>query len=148
MRLRSIGVIAAVVAAAGLAAFVAAPAGAAGEFMKVAKQKAGPYRDEPFSVNVAAGKSKNLYLKVRPSETAAQDVLVENIHPDYVIKYFRGTQNVTTQVEGPGFFFDANKDRVRFRMRVKRPEAGPATDCVQLYNEDASLIIGFNQVCK
>ena len=149
MKSRVIAIASCAVFVGALTATVASPVSAVPppDSLKFARQKSGPYKETPVKMTVNAGQRKTFYLESRSDESPALDILIEDNEPDYRLKYFKGKNNITDEVTDEGYFYEPKASGVKFRVTVKRPAAGPATDCVVVNAEDAQAVIGFNKVC-
>ena len=113
---------------------VALPASAsAGDpvvFMKVAKHKDGPYKTVQ-GASIALNQTKDFYWKARNvTDAKLPDVLLTDdgpFPPGWIVRWFKGNDNVTSDVKGDGYEFALKPGKSKFfRSRLKRTE--PADD--------------------
>jgi hypothetical protein len=117
---------------AALVALVAMAVGAttasAGDpFVKVraAKHKDGPYLHNPQGLMLPAGESKTLYWRVKniaPDQKLELrfDDAATDPEDDYRVRWFKGHENITSDVSGPGFEFKLKAGAKKlFSARVK-----------------------------
>ena len=112
-----------------LAFALAGPADAGGDSLllnaKVSKHLDGPYKGQ-IEATIDPGDAKNLYLKVknRTGTSQAAELTDSGDPPPYSAKFFKGSKNITDEVQGLGYEFNVAADGVKkFRMRMKRADS-------------------------
>ena len=124
--------------------------------LKVAKHKDGPYAYDQV-VNVPVGKSKSVYFKAK--NTTGENVDAEfddngssSGLENFVVKWFRGDKNISSEVKGSGYDFPlkANKQAI---LRAKLTHSDPGSGFCLDGEATANLITSFagvavNQKCS
>ena len=122
------------VVAAAVAAFALPSSASAGQplvDLKVAKHKDGPYASTQ-SANIDLNQARPFYWKVKnlTDEKLPEVVLNDStLYPaGWVAKWFRGKENITTEVLGDGYEFGLKAGKPKaFRSKLKPTKtAGPA----------------------
>jgi hypothetical protein len=102
--------------------------------IRTAKKPDGPYIDGIFNINLAAGRTKTLYLKAKNGTGEAADVVLGNdalFGAGYKPKWFYKGNNITQVVKEQDYDFTLKAGRVRkFRMTVKRAQVSDADACI------------------
>jgi hypothetical protein len=121
------------VVAIGLAIGFAGPAAAGNLFhLRVAKNPDGPFKDA-VTAQLGVDDARNFYLRAK-NRTADPDDFSLGLdfeQGDYGLKYFRGTNNITSEVKGDGYDFELAPGQVKkFRVRIKRQSTSDEAACV------------------
>jgi hypothetical protein len=136
-----------------------ATAGGGEKFFKVrvAKKESGPY--SVFQkVNIPVGESKSAYFKVK--NKADSNLLHMNFNdnipdpnPDFKVKWFRGDNNITSEVESEdGYPFTLKEDKpliIRAKVKHLDPGAGVCIDAGAEGDDvgDSLAVLGVNTDC-
>ena len=106
--------------------------------LEVSHAKSGPYQQTgPFILFVDEG-SESGFLRIKNRSDTRQRVVLTNERvgnvDDYIVKWFRGKENVTKQVESDGYAFriapKQKRGRAIIRMAVKPAGTERRTMCV------------------
>jgi hypothetical protein len=111
----------------GAVLFTVSPAGAGGDLVHRVKKPGGPYK-RVIGANIAPGNAKNFTLKVTgPPEAGAFLEEGAEDEPGYQTKYFRGDNNITSDVaDTDGYPFNLGSDgKQKFPMKVKVVGSSP-----------------------
>jgi hypothetical protein len=93
--------------------------------VKAAKHKDGPYTGDLQNLNLAVGKSKTLYWRVKNIGDALTlelefDDAATGEPEGYNIKWFKGKTNISADVKGAGYEFKLKPgNRKQFRATIK-----------------------------
>jgi hypothetical protein len=123
----------ALAAALALALPVSASAGQPLVSLKVAKHKGGPYATgQPASIGL--NQAKDFYWKVKNITNARlpEVLLTDNTDtsPGWIVRWFRGKDNITTDVQGGGYEFGLRAGKAKvFRSRLKPTEGAEKQLC-------------------
>ena len=106
--------------------------------LEVSHAKSGPYqRTGPFSLVVDEG-AESAFLRIKNRSDTRQRVVLTDERvgyvDDYIVKWFRGKENVTKMVESDGYAFriapKEKRGRAILRMAVKPAGTERRTMCV------------------
>jgi hypothetical protein len=127
------------VAAVAISILAAPPAGAgmgsSPMRLTISKTKDGPYSFSALHAKVNAG-PKGFFVKVADKTEHRQDGLLEDVSAgagsaNFKIRWFRGDENITSDVQGPGYGFGLKPGKPKvFRALVKPLNPDPGALCL------------------
>lgn len=120
-----------------------------------AREPGGPYSHDVLNINLAEGKAKTVYFKAKSVDPDDADVTLRASAPaGYKVKWFRGINNVTSEVNqmSPGgftFHLKSGKSKV-FRVKVKAltdPEGQCVNVTLAVPMASVGQTLGLNETC-
>jgi len=111
------------------------PAEAANQIqLRLAKHEEGPYLARSPLINVSDS-PKSAYFRLKNKTNHTQDVLAADDSfgslANYEIRWYRGNQEITDEMQGIGSAFRLRPDRPKLlRARIKAPVADPGGFCL------------------